>query len=742
MKIRFSAVVGFVVAVLAVVSSAPAVAGEFGTPDSNWSNYGTWGYCYTATYGQTFTGNNEPLTGLRYRVYSESCCSSWPMRVSVYRWDVAQARAVGPELARSDTSYGGGCCWYDRNVDFTQRPVLYSDSTYVVVLTVTPWWNQYGCPTVSIAVHDNNQYASGGMYVLSNGGDAGAMFNQAWGFSGYDLNFTIRTTSDCDSNGIADTAELSAATDCNADQVHDSCQQLAPGVTVRASKPEGPIGSTATASFEFVDIIAPAGDVTMQINASADLSATHEFLFVRVGTNFERLIFTGVEQDCTTVSANVTVPRADFEAATVNNTIRVSIAGSPTVDAAACNGQSWATASFSYANQWPDCNGNLVGDIQDFCNGTSADCNNNFNPDECDIASTASRDLDGNSQPDECQIDCNNDQRPDAWQIAIGETPDCNANSIPDSCDLATQQSQDCNSNGVPDTCDITAGTSPDCDGDGKIDSCALAQQTVPDCNANGIPDACDMSTGTSPDCNANGKPDSCDLSDAQVTITTPQQSPWYDSAPLEYTIAAPRLSQSDIRLDIQFYGYSAVYYGYYFRPKIDGQEYGSWNDSYWGGCSSGVRTVYVPRDAWNAAAADGSIVLQVRQDTGNNCGGYCSVVLTYTPQPIALDCNTNGIPDTCDFASGVEHDCNDNGVPDSCDIAAGDEDKSGNGYPDQCDLDRGDLNLDGQIDGFDLGSILALWGGINYPIGDLNHDGIIDGEDLGRILSNWGPTF
>jgi hypothetical protein len=517
---------------------------------------------------------------------------------------------------------------------------------------------------------------------------------------------------------------------------------LAPGVTVRASKPEGPIGSTATASFEFVDIIAPAGDVTMQINASADLSATHEFLFVRVGTNFERLIFTGVDQDCTTVSANVTVPRADFEAATVNNTIRVSIVGSPTVDAAACAGQSWATVSFSYANQWPDCNGNLVSDVQDFCNGTSADCNNNFNPDECDIASTASRDLDGNSQPDECQTDCNNDQRPDAWQIAIGESPDCNANSIPDSCDLATQQSLDCNANGVPDTCDIAAGTSPDCDSDGKIDSCALAQQSVPDCNANGIPDACDLITGTSIDCNANGKPDSCDLSDAQVTITTPQQSPWYDSAPLEYTISAPRNSVSDVRLDIQYYGYSYAYYGYYFRPKVDGQEYGSWYDQYWGGCSSAVRTVYVPRDSWNAAAADGSIVLQVRQDYPNACNGYCSVVLTYTAQPTALDCNTNGIPDTCDFASGVEHDCNANGLPDSCDIAAGAEDKSGNGYPDQCDLDRGDLNLDGQIDGFDLGSILSLWGGVNYPIGDLNHDGIIDGEDLGRILSNWGPTF
>lgn len=740
MKIR-SSVVAFVAGVVAAVSAIARA--DVNGPNWNWSYYSYWGYGYTATYGQTFRGDNQSLTGARFRMHREACCYSWPFRWMVMEWDDSAGRAKGPVLAQADSTWSNyGCCWFDRTINFNQRPVLLSSKTYVLILTVSPWWSNYCCIWSEMAINPDDSYAGGSFWYLNNGSDLNALTTQSWSRPGYDLNFTIYTTPDCDSNGIADSTELSAATDCNADQVLDRCQQRTPGSTVRASQPQGPIGAAATASFEFTGLVPPAGDVTLQINASADVSATHEFLFVRVGSSFERLIFTGAEQDCTTLSASVTVPRADFEAAMSSNAVLVNISGSPTVDAAACNGQSWATVSFSYANQWPDCNGNLVGDMQDFCNGTSADCNGNFNPDECDIASAASRDLDANAQPDECQPDCNNDQRPDAWQIATGEVPDCNGNGTPDSCDLATQQAQDCNSNGVPDTCDIAAGTSPDCDGDGTIDSCALAQNAVPDCNANGVPDSCDIASGTSADCNGNGKPDSCDLV-APITIVTPYQIPFYSSYPLEYAVQQPARAASDVRLDIDFYGYSYGYYGQYFRPQVDNYDYGAWYDHYWGGWSSGVHATIFPRDYWNAAAADGTLTLRVRQDSGNYSGSsYCRVTVSYTPEPSARDCNNNGIPDTCDLSSGFEHDCNSNGLPDSCDIAAGAEDKSGNGYPDQCDLDRGDLNLDGFVDGIDLSYILTFWGGINYPIGDLNHDGIIDGGDLGIILANWGPAF
>ncbi|MFO0874548.1 MAG: CARDB domain-containing protein [Phycisphaerales bacterium] len=45
------------------------------------------------------------------------------------------------------------------------------------------------------------------------------------------------------------------------------------------------------------------------------------------------------------------------------------------------------------------------------------------------------------------------------------------------------------------------------------------------------------------------------------------------------------------------------------------------------------------------------------------------------------------------------------------------------------------DLNLDGVVDGADLGLLLGNWGGID---GDLNGDGVVDGGDLGILLAAW----
>lgn len=49
-----------------------------------------------------------------------------------------------------------------------------------------------------------------------------------------------------------------------------------------------------------------------------------------------------------------------------------------------------------------------------------------------------------------------------------------------------------------------------------------------------------------------------------------------------------------------------------------------------------------------------------------------------------------------------------------------------------------GDLNPDGEINGADLGVLLANWSGTGC--GDLNFDGTIDGADLGILLGLWGP--
>jgi hypothetical protein len=47
------------------------------------------------------------------------------------------------------------------------------------------------------------------------------------------------------------------------------------------------------------------------------------------------------------------------------------------------------------------------------------------------------------------------------------------------------------------------------------------------------------------------------------------------------------------------------------------------------------------------------------------------------------------------------------------------------------------DLNGDGVVDGNDLGTLLAQWGGPGSA--DFNGDGIVDGNDLGSLLADWG---
>ena len=63
--------------------------------------------------------------------------------------------------------------------------------------------------------------------------------------------------------------------------------------------------------------------------------------------------------------------------------------------------------------------------------------------------------------------------------------------------------------------------------------------------------------------------------------------------------------------------------------------------------------------------------------------------------------------------------------------------DNGGNTVEDECAADcPGDLNGDGAVNGGDLGSLLAAWGG---PEGDLDGNGVTDGADLGLFLSYWG---
>jgi hypothetical protein len=83
-------------------------------------------------------------------------------------------------------------------------------------------------------------------------------------------------------------------------------------------------------------------------------------------------------------------------------------------------------------------------------------------------------------------------------------------------------------------------------------------------------------------------------------------------------------------------------------------------------------------------------------------------------------DCNSNGVPDTHDIASGTSHDWNGNGVSDECECL-------------------GDLDHDGVIGAGDLQLLIN-----SYNVdagGDLDGDGDTDLPDLAILLASYGET-
>ena len=70
-------------------------------------------------------------------------------------------------------------------------------------------------------------------------------------------------------------------------------------------------------------------------------------------------------------------------------------------------------------------------------------------------------------------------------------------------------------------------------------------------------------------------------------------------------------------------------------------------------------------------------------------------------------------------------------------------EDLGGNEYSSPCGgVCEGDLNLDGTVDGGDLGFLFAAWGACpptSYCRPDFDRDGLVGGADLGVLLSLLG---
>jgi hypothetical protein len=237
----------------------------------------------------------------------------------------------------------------------------------------------------------------------------------------------------------------------------------------------------------------------------------------------------------------------------------------------------------------------------------------------------------------------------------------------------------DCNSNGRHDACDIEIDPSLDCNRDGAIDSCG-GGSGLADCDQDGTPDACQISGSPGLDCDADGTLDSCEIA-ANASLDCNSNG---------------RLDSCDVS-----------------SPLLDCDRNGL-------------------VDACEIAANQGL------DCNSNGFHDACDVAGTGGP----FDCDNDNLVDSCEIAGNPSLDCDSDGTLDSCQLAGGGgADKDADGRIDACEQAYGDLDLNGLIDGADLGALLSVWGLPDPPYGDLTGNGSVDGADLGELLSRWGPV-
>ena len=458
-----------------------------------------------------------------------------------------------------------------------------------------------------------------------------------------------------------------------------------------------------------------------------------------------------------------------------------------------CNGNHRLDVAETHEGTTPDCNANSVPDSCDIVRGGAADCNANTIPDACEIASTPSVDCNQNGVIDSCDIatagtavDCDQNGRLDTCQVTDTPNADCNGNQRPDACDIAAGTSGDIDANATPDECQTV--TVP-----GTYGNIQAAIDSAPADTMRII--AVGAGTFAGP-VNFKGKP--VIVRGTGVGLTVIDGTGGEQFSVVRFSGGEPAITALEsVTVKGGVYGTQPAGSNFLGGGGIFGQNSaasvrncsvqnnsaGFGGGAYFLNCTGSV-TNTVFRN--NNASSDGG-GFQANQSAmsltdvvveGNVCnsrgGGMHFVQGTPVLTRVTVRNNQSGsligglswyatgsstarlAMNTCTVTGntatvtqggiGIAEDpgtttmslesttvCNNLPRPN---VAGRWIDLGGNTV---CDC-VGDLNVDGVVNGADLGLMLSNWGpcGANCPY-DLNDDGQINGADLGLVLSAWG---
>ena len=460
-----------------------------------------------------------------------------------------------------------------------------------------------------------------------------------------------------------------------------------------------------------------------------------------------------------------------------------------------CNGNNLLDIYETHDGTTPDCNNNNVPDSCDIGRGGADDCNLNGVPDACEISSSPSIDCDQNSKIDACElatmgtaIDCDQNGRIDSCQVAETSGIDCNSNLKPDSCDIAGGLSTDRDANGKPDECQTVQVPSQIATIQGAIDSAPSNEMRIVMVAPGTYAGPFDFKgkpvivRGTSCAQTVLNGSSGQSLSVVRFTGGEPAIAALECVTVRGGTSGSPVPNNPTVLVGGAIFGYNSA--ASVRDCFIQNNAAGYGGGAYFLNCTGSV-TNTVFRN--NSASADGGGIqanqsamnitdVVVESNVCNSRGGGIHMVQgtpTLTRVTVRNNQSSNLIGGVSWFATGsstarlVMNACSVTGntaavtqgglgISETLTLPVATTlqgttvcnntprpnvsgrwiDLGGNTI---CDC-VGDLNVDGVVNGADLGLMLSSWGpcGTNCPY-DLNADGQINGADLGLVLSAWG---